>query len=274
MEMAIMDKQAQESTQVNEVFKYTPAVLSEGFDIGRVDPTKYKFISTKEIVEALEENGFKPTRAVQANTRMAHRRSFVKHLLAFEMPEVAGLNIPEGMKPQVMLLNSHDGTTSYQLFLGLFNDLTATSMVVGTNTFDVQRVMHKGNKSLDEIIYKSKVCIDGFQEVLATVVKAQDIILTAEQQKEFAEQAIFARYEELKVSAEEVLKPLHEGDTGQDLWSVFNRVRTWVIDPAYVRTGFSLRPVNVKGRKITAIRNISKNVTINRMIWDLMYLYM
>lgn len=260
-----------DAVENNAVFKYTPAVLSDSFDQLRVDPMKYKFISTKEIVEALAEHGFHAIRATQANTRLAYRRAFVKHLLAFDMPEIEGFVAPEGMRAQIMLLNSHDGTTSYQLFLGLYNDLTQTNVIVGANTFDVQRVMHKGKKSIDEIILKSKTCIDGFTEVLKTIDIAKQTPMTAEQQLEFAELAVFARFGEMKMAGTELLKPLSDEDVGNDVWSVFSRIRTWIINPNSVQ---GYRPVSFTNRKITSIRNIAKNVKLNRAVWDLMYSYL
>lgn len=252
--------------QADVRFKHTPAVLSESFDLLKCNVNRYKFISTKEIVEALEQNGLTAVGATQANTRKPYRRSYVKHLLTFDMSSV-DINI-EGVKPQIMLLNSHDGTTSYQLFLGLYNTISNTSCVVGANTFDVQRVMHKGNKSIDEIIYKAKNCIDGFVDVLKTIDQMKQVEMSLAQQIEFAEQAIYARYDDLTVDAMQVLQPLNDKDTEQNLWAVFNRVRTLVVDPGSM--GFiSTRPVNLNNRKITTIRNISKRVKLNRAIWDL-----
>ena len=271
MAMALMNaglvSNANVQPEPDQRFKHAPAVMSETFDMLKCNVNKYMFISTKDVVEALEKNGLKAIGAAQANTRTPYRRAYVKHLLTFEMTDVT-VNI-EGVKPQVMLLNSHDGTTSYQLFLGLYNTTTRMTAVVGANTFDVQRVMHKGNKSVDEIIFKAKNCIDGFADVLKTIDQMKAVELSIEQQVEFAEQAIYARYADLTVDPVQVLKPLNEYDTEQNLWAVFNRVRTWVVDPASLQQYVTARPVNLNNRKITTIRNISKRVKLNRAIWDL-----
>ncbi|MEA0242999.1 DUF932 domain-containing protein, partial [Escherichia coli] len=66
------------------------------------------------VLENLQREGFQPFFACQTRVRDPGRREYTKHMLRLRRAgEINGEHVPE-----IILLNSHDGTSSYQMLPG------------------------------------------------------------------------------------------------------------------------------------------------------------
>jgi hypothetical protein len=103
---------------------------------------KYKHISTIDVITGLMSEGFMPVKATQNRTRKIGKAPFTKHLLRFRhastVPTVGGLF------PELVLVNSHDGLSSYRLMAGLYRLVCSNGLVAG-DTFKEVRVRHQGD---------------------------------------------------------------------------------------------------------------------------------
>jgi hypothetical protein len=82
----------------------------------------------------------------QTRVRSEGRREYTKHLIRLRYANQ--INATEAN--EIILLNSHDGTSSYHMMAGCFLFVCTNGMVCGDKTGDV-RVPHKG-KVVDEVI--------------------------------------------------------------------------------------------------------------------------
>jgi Domain of unknown function (DUF932) len=92
-----------------------PAVFAPSADESRSG--KYTFIPTDRVLSGLMQAGFVPVEARQARTRRAsplHALHVIRLRRRLETVEL------KDSVPEVVFLNSHDGTSAYQLRLGLF----------------------------------------------------------------------------------------------------------------------------------------------------------
>src|SRR6266403_2854016 len=81
---------------------------------------KYKFIPTIQVVDAMRDNGFMPVRAGQSRSRIPGKAEFTKHLLRFrhvDYMDTSGRVVGDEI-PEIVLMNSHDGTSAYKLNAG------------------------------------------------------------------------------------------------------------------------------------------------------------
>jgi hypothetical protein len=78
----------------------------------------------------MQENGWLPVRAEQQSVRTEARRGFQKHLIRFARAEHLGSWEKNPVRPEVVLLNSHDKSSAYQLHCGLFRLVCTNGMVV------------------------------------------------------------------------------------------------------------------------------------------------
>jgi hypothetical protein len=91
---------------------------------------RYSFLPTSSVLKGMQENGWLPVRAEQQSVRTEARRGFQKHLIRFARAEHLGSWEKNPVRPEVVLLNSHDKSSAYQLHCGLFRLVCTNGMVV------------------------------------------------------------------------------------------------------------------------------------------------
>jgi hypothetical protein len=242
-----------------------PSIFAEEPHTSRSD--RYTYVSTMEILRGLAKEGFKPTFATQAKTRKEDMRGHTKHLIRLrrdfqiDKPDVA----------EIVMLNSHGGQSSAQLFGGWFRFMCMNGMVVG-ETIDEVRVQHKGN-IVDDIIEGSFKIVDDLKEVGDSVTEWKRLQLTGPEQTALAESAATVRFnlkegEASPVQPSQMLRPRRAGDDGADLWTTFNRVQE-----NSLRGGLHGRRIDANGRRrnVTTrnVNGIDQNVSLNRALWTL-----
>ena len=80
---------------------------------------KYRFFETSPVVEALMHEGFVVVRAQQSRSRIEGKQDCTKHLLRFRHASMADSAVSSTV-PELVLVNSHDGSSAYHLSLGLY----------------------------------------------------------------------------------------------------------------------------------------------------------
>lgn len=114
-----------------ELMQYVPSVFSENKHESRSD--RYTWIPTITILENLQREGFEPFFACQTRVRDQGRREHTKHMLRLRRTgQLTGHQVPE-----IILLNSHDGSSSYQMLPGLFRGVCTNGLVCGQSFGEV-----------------------------------------------------------------------------------------------------------------------------------------
>lgn len=120
-----------------ELMQHVPSVFSEDRHGSRSE--KYAYIPTITLLENLRREGFEPFFACQSRVRDQSRREHTKHMLRLRRAgQIKGQQVPE-----IILLNSHDGSSSYQMLPGYFRSVCTNSLVCG-QSFGEIRVPHRG----------------------------------------------------------------------------------------------------------------------------------
>ena len=121
-----------------ELMHYVPGIFGEDKHTSRSQ--NYTYIPTITVLESLQREGFQPFFACQTRVRDPGRRGYTKHMLRLRRAgEINGEHVPE-----IILLNSHDGTSSYQMLPGYFRFVCQNGCVCGQSLGEV-RVPHRGN---------------------------------------------------------------------------------------------------------------------------------
>jgi hypothetical protein len=100
-----------------------------------------------------------PFMAYQARCRDQGKQDYTKHMLRLRY---AG-QIVSSEANEIILLNSHDGTSSYQMLAGTFRFVCCNGMVCG-DTLNEIRVPHKGN-IVDNVIEGAFRVVDDFERI-------------------------------------------------------------------------------------------------------------
>ena len=117
----------------DELRQVAPSVFAEAAHDSR--SARYAYIATIEILNGLRREGFEVFDARQARTRLPDRTEHTKHLLRLRHASHTGRALAGDSVPEILLLNSHDGSSSYQMMGGIFRficaNCRATNKVVG-----------------------------------------------------------------------------------------------------------------------------------------------
>lgn len=253
---------AREALTDDQLHRVVPSIFAAEAHGSRSE--KYVYVPTIDIVQGLRREGWEPFFAVQAQPRDGSRTGHAKHMLRMRRPD----HITETEAAEVIIVNSHDGTTSYQMFAGLVRFVCTNSMIAGTQ-FEEVRVHHKGQIQ-DQIIEGAYTIAQDFPRLIDASREMSAVTLTAPEQRVFAEAALVARYNEdaAPVTPEQVLRRRRTADVAPDLWTTFNAVQENII-----RGGLMGRRQAEDGRIIRRttrpINGIDQNVTVNRALWTL-----
>jgi len=249
--------------------RITPSIFTTDSAAGTSD--KYKHISTIEVVKGLMSEGFMPVKATQCRTRKIDKAPFTKHMLRFR--HVSSVPTVGGLFPELVLVNSHDGLSSYRLMAGLYRLVCSNGLVAG-NSFKEVRIRHQGDVVGNVIEGTYEVMKEGARllehaEVMGSVQLSQPEKII------FAETVHQLRFDGDKSLAKEAVKPeqflrprrFQEVDKN-DLFTVFSVVqentikgglRGWTRD----KQGYAKR---VTTREI---KSIDQRNTLNRELWTM-----
>jgi hypothetical protein len=222
----------------------------------------YTFISTARVLDALSLAGFLPVEAREA----ARARSPVhaQHLIRLRR-RYETVQLRDGI-PEIVFLNSHDGTSAYQLRVGLFRVVCTNGLIVSAGVFPVWRVMHRGDVVADVVAAALKIS-ERFEVLAAAVERMERTKLDRLQQLDFATEALALRFpKELPETLEPArfLVPRRSEDLGNDLWRTFN-----VVQENVVRGGILRRTASNRLRRTRRINGIQEDVRLNSALWDL-----
>jgi hypothetical protein len=212
---------------------------------------------------ALRGEGFQPFMVGQTRTRVDDRHEFTKHMIRLRHESL--INAEEAN--EIILLNSHDGTSSYQMLAGMFRFVCMNGLVCGDVSSDI-RVRHKGNM-VDDVIEGAYTVVENFREIEQSRDTMKAIALTPREADAFAGAALLTKYEpdeagNFPLQTSQVLRPRRYDDNGSDLWSVFNRTQENLI-----KGGLATRAANGRRNTTRQVQGIDQNVKVNRALWTL-----
>lgn len=226
---------------------------------------RYVHVPTTQVIEDIIQLGWEPIQAVQVNARK--KKGFQRHMVKFVNRDFIKEDTTE--YPELLLSNSHDGTTSFTLDVGIFRLVCSNGMVVKSEDFGSMKVRHYG---YDFEVIKSAVneMMQKIPEYLRQVDGMKDQKLEREQQLEFARKAAMLRFSntteetiENIVDMGDILESTRKEDDGDGLWEVFNRIQEKVLNGK-----FEYKFGN-KERKARPVKGFKQQVKLNQGLWEL-----
>lgn len=224
---------------------------------------RYSMIPTSRVLTVLADHGWMPAKVQEARTRLDENRGFQKHVVRLRN-ERFGTNFAAvgDSLPEIVLINSHMGSASFQLMCGIFRLVCSNGMIAG-DTWNQYRVRHVGYT--DSAV---EAAITGIVEHIPLVAdsmgKFKAIELNPEEQTAYAKAAIELRFDNDKWAVEpnQLLRPRRWNDKATpDLWSTLNVVQENLIKGTRVTDSQGRR------RNARAVNSIDKDTSINRALW-------
>lgn len=246
----------------DEMFASAPGIFAQSPSSNLSD--RYSFISSKEIIGKFEEHGWG---AVKVSQPRSYKKSPYnkKHIVRFQSHDDS-LSIPDPRDrnklvfPQIVLMNSSDGTTSLKMFAGLFAVVCSNGLMVQTLDLGSFAQRHS-NLSFDMV----GNAIDNLSHIVPTISNniesMRNLSLSDSQKLVIADAGKNARWgSDSEVDSRSLLNTRRQEDSGDDLWTVFNRVQENTI-----RGGFKGQGQKRMARELSNIDALSR---VNLSLWE------
>jgi hypothetical protein len=249
-----------------------PSIFAQGKHASRSE--RYTYIPTIDVLRGLRREGFEPFMVAQGQSRIEGKTEYTKHLIRMRHHREMGGQV--STKPEaneIILINSHDGASSYQMLAGMFRFVCCNGLVVGDVVGDI-RIPHKGNIQ-GEVIEGAFRVLGEFEAVEQHAEAMKALPLEPREQIAFATAALALRFGErgveeggghrpAPVTAEQLNEPRRGEDLGHSLWATFQRVQENVM-----RGGQPGRTVQGRRMQTRAVAAIDRGVSLNRALWML-----
>jgi hypothetical protein len=223
---------------------------------------RYGFVPTVSVVEELSQRGLVPVFAGQTMSRLADKRPFAKHLIRFRpqyAPTIAGQSLPE-----VVLMNSHDGSSGFKLWAGVFRMVCCNGMIISDSVMGQVSVVHRSNAA-ETVGDRSIEFMGKIDHMEERITRFMDRVLSPIEQGQFAEQAAQIRWGKDRPAGldhNSLLLARRFEDAGDSLWKVLNRVQENVI-----KGGVNLnRPRRQSSTR--QLRSVGDDARINSQLWE------
>lgn len=246
----------------DQLRRLAPSVFAVDKHESRKD--SYKFIPTINIVEALRNEGFLPVFATESRVRDVTKKGFAKHLLRFRQHD--GFSTVGEVKPEIVLVNSHDGTSSYQLSAGLYRLVCSNGMIVSDGQIEAIRVRHSGDV-VNKVIEGTYHVVEQTPKAIECMEAMQGIELSPAERRIFANAAKELRWdtEAVAVDNDALLLPRRTGDRSNDLFTTMN-----VLQEKVIRGGVNVMNKETRrSHRAREVKGVSENVKLNKAIWTL-----
>ena len=208
----------------DQIRRVAPSIFADAPHESRSE--RYAYIPTAAVLAELRKEGFEPFMAAQTRVRHDDRRDYTKHML--RLRHASQINGAEAN--EIVLLNSHDGTSGYQMLAGIFRFVCSFDRVQESR--DAMRAITLN---------------DGESEV-------------------FARAALALKYDDpdkpAPITESQVLMPRRFDDRRPDLWSVFNRTQENL-----TQGGLRGRSANGRHQQTRPVQGIDQNIRLNRALW-------
>ena len=246
----------------DQIMRVAPSIFAEEAHESR--SARYSVIPTIHVLNKLRAEGFEPFSVAQSRTRDEDKRGHAKHML--RLRHVSAMNSQVGEEfNEIVLTNSHDGSSSYQMCSGVYRLVCSNGLTVGTNNQEI-RVRHSGDV-VDNVIEGAFRVLEEFDVVKEQTASMKGITLDQDEREVFARAALQLRYEEdekAPIVESQILRPRRTADQKLDLWTTFNTVQENMIKGG-------LRGRNASGATVRtrAITGLDQDKKLNRALWTL-----
>ena len=232
---------------------------------------KYVHVPTEQVIEDVIKLGWSPINAYRVNSRKK-RNGVGRHMIKF-----VNYDFMEDGKteyPELLLTNSHDGTTAFKLDVGIFRLVCSNGMVIKSQDFGSMKVRHYGY-DFETIKGAVNTLVEQIPDYLKQVEDMKEQELEREQMLEFAREAALLRFKTANiqtidklVDVEDLLESTRKEDEGNGLWEVFNRLQEKVVNGKF---NYAL---GKKERKARPVKGFKPQVKLNQDLWELASSYL
>jgi len=220
---------------------------------------RYNVINTLDVVSQMEKYGFDVTSVQAAGTRDLAKVGHQKHMVRMK----SDYKMVGGMRPEVIITNSYDGTRALNIQVGLFRFVCSNGLIAGTNLIPKLQILHSNNNwesLLNEFVdtYDEKYHLQ--QE---WVQRMENTRMSLDEGYEMAKLALDIRHSDKRIINDavdplELLIAKRREDRGDSAWLRFN-----VLQESLVNGYYHKYDNQGEIRKAKVLTNVDELVRVN-----------
>lgn len=234
-----------------------PPAATDGVKYAKLS-SSYDLISTERVVSLMRDEGFVPTAANHLRPRKRDPR-VVRHFV--RMRHEQHLREINGSVPEILIINSNDGSSSLRIEAGLFRMVCANGLIVKSSSIGSTRIRHI-DVTAERVIEGATYVIQQAREAARRIDLFRARVLNNDEVLQFATSASALWGD--RVAPRSLLEARRTEDQGNELWSVFNRVQENL-----VRGGIAGRSANGRATRTHGIRAMDNSIKVNTKLWEL-----
>lgn len=249
-----------------------PAIYAEN-PVDRVS-NRYSFVPTTELIKDFKALGWDVNRVKQQKSHVDPLHT--KHLVVFRNPSMPMIS---GVIPELLLVNSHDRTTSFKFMAGLFRSICLNGLVVSINLFESVQIRHIDYQFSDIQALVNQM-LENMPKLIESIHTMQNTMMTQVDKEEFAVRAVAARFFEYvnrrnkaidketiesAISIPELLIPIRKEDESDTVWAVYNRLQEKILKGGFKKIGTK----DEIAKRVRPVTNIGLDISVNQKLWEI-----
>lgn len=230
---------------------------------------RYQVITTQDIINQVESKGWEVKSAIESRPRKVERLGYQSHLIRLTHPDlpIALKGTHNESRPELIIVNSNDGTRALRMMLGLFRMACLNGIFSGLS-FKEFRASHT-KSGVGRISEGLGLVLDNAGEECRRVEELSDIQLTNDQVNSYIGGCVEKRLESVKGIIDMIgnTNPRRVSDLYRDAYTILNRGQELMIRGGFTyqmkledKEGLSI----FKRNTARATYSIPKAIELNR----------
>ena len=235
---------------------------------------RYVALHTSDLIPVMQDYGYAPVQAAQKRSRKVSAEHSA-HMIAFA--RTIDTDFAQGdVRPEIILYNSHDGSSSVKLFAGAFRFICSNGIVAGDG---FQNRMYHNTSALSGFEDMLRNTVANLPAMMERINLLKSVQLSSATAYEMAKRSVATRWDmfdaqtkgvyAIEKTITDVLAINRNEDDHMDAFTVFNRIQESVIrGKAFVKSLTEATPYG-SIRKARPINSVKENIRINGELWNI-----
>jgi hypothetical protein len=235
---------------------------------------RYVALHTSDLIPVMQDYGYAPVQAAQKRSRKVSAEHSA-HMIAFA--RTIDTDFAQGdVRPEIILYNSHDGSSSVKLFAGAFRFICSNGIVAGDG---FQNRMYHNTSALSGFEDMLRNTVANLPAMMERINLLKSVQLSSATAYEMAKRSVATRWDMFDAQTKgvyaidktitDVLAINRNEDDHMDAFTVFNRIQESVIrGKAFVKSLTEATPYG-SIRKARPINSVKENIRINGELWNI-----
>ena len=227
---------------------------------------KYSLVKTIDVVNLLKERNFTVSDYQESRVRKEEKKNKMKHYVRMK------IDTDGTFDREIVIMNSHDGSSSLKLNFGGFRMVCNNQLVFGDKLLPTEKIYHSMRDPWERIHNYIDLAMSKLEEEADIRKRMEHRWMAAWQIEEFAHKAMQLREDDISkvLDYNSLTIARRPEDVGHDVFKVYNRIQENLIrGDSYRKLGFTYDQDGVATEVFKAAKKLTDHTRIIKVNQDL-----